>query len=77
MINIVTKKGDLWSWDEEKGLIYKNNQVVSSVNAEPVFSEPSNKNNPPVFAGILLKDLGKILTLSGKMNTIVDPNVVL
>lgn len=77
MINIVTHKGDLWSWDEEKGLIYKNNQVVSSTIAEPVYSEPSNKNNPPIFAGILLKDLGKILTLSGKLNNVIDPNVVL
>lgn len=77
MVNIVTEKGILYSYDEDKGLIYRNNAVVSSVIAEPVFVDGVSPEAPPTFAGILLKDLGKVLSLSGKLNTIVDPNQVL
>ena len=77
MINIISEKGDMWSWDEDKHLIYKNDQVVSTVVAEPVFSNPFSKKYPPIFAGILLKDVGRVLTLSGTSHPVIDPNTVL
>ena len=73
MIEIMTLKGEKYSFDETTQRIFRDGILLSSVNVEPVYSRPS-KDSMPVFSGILLKDTGSILSRSGKINAITDIN---
>lgn len=76
MVEIVTVKGELYSYDETTMRIFKDGVLLSSVKAEPVFSDFSDKY-PPKFSGILLKDSNTVLSLSGKLNSITNINSVI
>ena len=75
MIEIVTLKGNKYSYDEVTQRIYKDNILLTSAQAEPVFSNIA-KETVPKFAGIYLKDSNSILSLSGKINPITDINTI-
>lgn len=76
MINIVTMKGEQYSFDEETGRVFKDGHLMSSVNVEPVYSD-LDENNVPKFSGLWLKDIDSIISLSGKINpAISDPNLI-
>ena len=76
MKDIVTLCGIKYSYDERTGRIFKEGQVLTSSQAEPVYSYLGDSSGEPVFGGILLKDIGSILTLNGKISPVTDPNTI-
>jgi hypothetical protein len=75
MIDIVTIKGEKYSFDETTQRIFKDGILLSSVNVEPVYSKVS-KDSPYTFSGILLKESRSILSRSGKISPITDINLI-
>lgn len=76
MKDIVTLRGIKYNYDERTGRIFKEGQVLTSSQAEPVYSYLGDSSGEPVFGGILLKDTGSILTLNGKISPVTDPNTI-
>lgn len=75
MINIVSQKGENYSFDPSTARVFKDGVLLSSTKVEPVYS--SSNSGVPVFSGLLLKDKGSILNLSGNENQIItDINLV-
>ena len=72
MIEIVTLKGERYSFDPDTQRIFKDGILIPDSEAEPVFSEL--ESGEPEFSGIYLKKTNQIVSRSGKVNTIVDPN---
>ena len=72
MIDIATLTGERYSFDPDTQRIFKNDILVPTSEAEPVFSEMGE--GQPEFSGIFLKKLGKVISRSGKINSITDPN---
>lgn len=77
MIEIYSEKGERYSYDPETGRLFRDGFVVSSVEAEPMFSNSPSPNIPPRFTGIFFKGRNEILTLSGKYNKVSDPNSII
>jgi hypothetical protein len=77
MIDIFSEKGEKYTYDPETGRIFRDGFLVSSVEAEPIFSNSPSPNLPPRFSGVLLKGRNEILTLSGKYNKVSDPNSII
>ena len=76
MKDIVTLRGEKYSYDENTGCIFKDGQVLVSSKAEPVFSYLGDSSAPPVFGGILLKETNSILSLNGKISPVTDINTI-
>ena len=76
MIDIYTSKGELYRFDEETGRIMKNDVIQPSYKCEPIYSDVTNRSNPPVFSGIHLRDLDMILTRAGNYHPVSDINAV-
>ena len=76
MIDIITEKGKIYSYDEETGKIIRDGVVLPSNIVEPVYSHTMDLKAPPRFSGILLKETNQILTLSGQIHSITDPNTI-
>ena len=74
MIEIVTLKGEKYSFDPDTMRIFKSGVLLSSDDAEPIFSDDVEGN--PVFSGIYLKKENKILSRSGKINIVSDPDTI-
>lgn len=72
MIEIVTLKGERYSFDPDTQRIFKGGILMTDSEAEPVFSEL--ESGEPEFSGIHLKRTNQVISRSGKINTIVDPN---
>lgn len=68
--------GEKYSFDEDTQRIFKDGLLLSSVQAEPIYSSLDD-DILPVFSGLLLKETNSILSLSGKINVITDINAVL
>ena len=66
MIEIVTIKGDKYSFDPETLRIFKGGEFLSKTDAEPVFMDAADGS--PVFSGIYLKKTNQIVSRSGKVN---------
>lgn len=75
MRDIYTIKGEHYSYDENTTRIFKDGQLLSSTEAEPVFQGLS-EDSVPMFAGIYLKNLDAILSLTGKLNPVTDVNTI-
>jgi hypothetical protein len=76
-INIQSISGDLFQFDTETELIMKNGIVVSRTDYEPVFLNHPDKKTPPELSGIFFVKEGRILSRSGNINPITDPNTIL
>ena len=74
MIDIYTLKGERYSYDENTMRLFKDGVLLSSAVAEPVFQD--NGSEIPEFAGVYLKDSNKVVSLSGNINTVTDPNSI-
>ncbi len=61
MINIVSAKGENYSFDPQTLRIFKDGVLLSSSKVEPLFSS----NTAPEFCGIYLKSKATILKLNG------------
>ena len=71
IIKITDLDGNRYAYDSETGSISLNDTIVSSQDFEPVFINSTTSDEiPPIFSGIYLKKLGKILGLNGKMNRV-------
>lgn len=66
VIEISCERG-LYSFDPETERIFRNNELVPSDLAMPIYSYYGKKHMPQ-FAGIWLKDIDSILTQSGSLN---------
>jgi len=75
MTEIYTVKGEKYSFDPETERIFKDGILLSSVQAEPIYSNFSEEEAPR-FSGIYLKSIESILSLSGKINPITDINTI-
>lgn len=75
MIDIVTIKGERYSFDESTQRIFKDGMLLSSVSVEPVYSRLSSESVPS-FSGLLLKDTNSILSRSGKISPVTDINAI-
>lgn len=75
MTDIYTIKGDKYSFDPDTERIFKNGILLTTIQAEPVYAR-ATKSEIPRFAGIYLKEIDSILSISGKINPITDANVV-
>ena len=71
MILINAEDGNVYEYNPDNGLISMNRSIISSVILQPVFTV-SGSEELPQFGGILNRRLGKIISLSGKINPIVD-----
>lgn len=77
MIDIISVKGELYRFDEETGRIMRDGVIQPSYKCEPIYSDVTNRSNPPVFSGIWLKDLNMILSRAGNYSPVSDINAVL
>lgn len=77
MISIQTIMGDLFEFDPSNEFIYKNGVVVSRNDYEPVFMNHIDTNIPPSLSGILIVKENKIISISGNINKLVDPNTII
>ena len=75
MKDIYTLKGEHYSYDEDTTRIFKDGRLMPSTEAEPVFQGLS-EDSVPVFAGIYLKALDMVLSLTGKLNPVTDANTI-
>lgn len=75
MIDIYTIKGERYSYDETTMRLFKDGTLLSSNIAEPVFQK--NSSDIPQFAGVYLKDSNKVISMSGNINTVTDPNSII
>jgi hypothetical protein len=66
MIEINTDSNNVYKYDEENNLIYKNDVLLPSSQAEAIFSS----SNPPEFAGIHLIGSNQIISLSGQVHLV-------
>lgn len=73
-MDIVTIKGEVYSFDQKTMKISKNGIILTSVQVEPVFS--LSDTGEPKFSGILLKDKNSIISLNGKTNPITKTNLL-
>ena len=76
MIRIYTKNGDTYEFDPSNEFIYRNGVIVPRSDFEPVFMNHSDSNTPPSLSGILITRENKVISLSGNINLIVDPNTI-
>jgi hypothetical protein len=77
MIDIISEKGERFSYDPDTGRIFRDGYLLSSVEVEPIFSNTPAPNTPPRFSGVFFKGRNEILTLSGKYNSVSNPNTII
>lgn len=77
MIDIVDEAGHVYKFDEETGRIFRDDVLIPGYKVEPVYSDCSNRNNPPIFSGIHFVQEGRILTRAGNFHVVSDENSVL
>ncbi len=76
MIDIITLRGEVYSFDPGTSRIFKDGVLLSSSKVEPVYSSSSTLG-VPIFSGIYVKDRGTIISLGGSENkAITDINLV-
>jgi hypothetical protein len=70
MIDIITLKGEKYSFDPDTERVFKDGKLIGSNLVEPVYSD-FNEFTPPTFSGLWLKSINSILSLSGKINPVI------
>ena len=77
MIEIITEHSERYTFDPVTKRIFKDGFVIPSTEAEPIYSNSPDPNMPPKFAGILFRGEGRIVSLSGKISQVSDPNSII
>lgn len=74
MINIISRKGDKFVFDEDTELISMNGVIVPYSDYQPVYvrNEIREGNIPPSFIGILNVGANEIITLNGNINKLIN-----
>ena len=70
MVKINSSDGSVYEFNEITKEIKKNGIVLSDGIAEPVYTNNENENAVPTFSGIYLKNVGKIVSITGSINTV-------
>lgn len=72
MTRIIDSSGNVYEFNQETGLISKNDIILSGLEYEPVFVSNPDNSTPPVFVGILSKRNGTVLSMSGNTHKIIN-----
>ena len=72
MVKINSSEGIVYELNEITKEIKKNGIVLSDGIAEPVYTNNENENAVPTFSGIYLKNVGKIVSITGSINTVTQ-----
>lgn len=69
---IIDTSGNIYEYNQENGLISRNDVILSGADYEPVFVSYPDNSEPPIFVGILSRQTGTVLSMSGKTNKIIN-----
>lgn len=72
MNKITDTSGNIYEYNQENGLISRNNVILSGADYEPVFVSYPDNSEPPIFVGILSRRNGTVLSMSGKTSKIIN-----
>lgn len=72
MNRIIDTSGNIYEYNQDNGLISRNNIILSGAEYEPVFVSYPDNSEPPIFVGILSRRMGTVLSMSGKTNKIIN-----
>ena len=72
MDRIIDTSGNIYEYNEENGVISRNDIILSGAEYEPVFVSYPDNSEPPIFVGILSRRMGTVLSMSGKTNKIIN-----
>lgn len=69
---IIDTSGNIYEYNQENGLISRNDVILPGADYEPVFVSYPDNSEPPIFVGILSRRTGTVLSMSGKTNKIIN-----
>ena len=72
MNRIIDTSGNIYEYNQDNGLISRNDIILSGAEYEPVFVSYPDNAEPPIFVGILSRRMGTVLSMSGKTNKIIN-----
>ena len=72
MNRIIDTSGNIYEYNQDNGLIFRNDIILSGAEYEPVFVSYPDNSEPPIFVGILSRRMGTVLSMSGKTNKIIN-----
>ena len=72
MNRIIDTSGNIYEYNQDNGLISRNDIILSGAEYEPVFVSYPDTSEPPIFVGILSRRMGTVLSMSGKTNKIIN-----
>lgn len=72
MNRIIDTSGNIYEYNQDNGLISRNDIILSGAEYEPVFVSYPDNSEPPIFVGILSRRMGTVLSMSGKTNKIIN-----
>ena len=72
MNRIIDISGNIYEYNQDNGLISRNDIILSGAEYEPVFVSYPDNSEPPIFVGILSRRMGTVLSMSGKTNKIIN-----
>ena len=72
MNRIIDTSGNIYEYNQDNGLISRNDIILSAAQYEPVFVSYPDNSEPPIFVGILSRRMGTVLSMSGKTNKIIN-----
>lgn len=76
MNRIIDTSGNIYEYNQDNGLISRNDIILSGAEYEPVFVSYPDNSEPPIFVGILSRRMGTVLSMSGKTNKIINSKLL-
>lgn len=76
MNRIIDTSGNIYEYNQDNGLISRNDIILSGAEYEPVFVNYPDNSEPPIFVGILSRRMGTVLSMSGKTNKIINSKLL-
>ena len=76
MNRIIDTSGNIYEYNQDNGLISRNDIILSGAEYEPVFVSYPDNSEPPSFVGILSRRMGTVLSMSGKTNKIINSKLL-
>jgi hypothetical protein len=74
IIEVRTARGDVYNFDPDTMRVYKDSVLIPSSEIEPVFSD--SMTGEPEFSGLWIKSSNQLISRSGNITTITDPNTL-
>ena len=76
MNRIIDTSGNIYEYNQDNGLISRNDIILSGAEYEPVFVSYPDNSEPPIFVGILSRRMGTVLSMSGKTSKIINSKLL-